>query len=259
MTMQWMTMFRKELIENWTNKKWIWVPIVMVLLTVMDPLSYYYLPEIIELTGGIPEGTVLEIPTLAPNEVVMMSIEQLNMFGVLVIALITMGTIAGERSSGITEILLVKPIRYDHYVIAKWCSFLLLIWLALFVGMIANWYYTNLLFGELNFVTMLQIVFFYGLWFTFVLTLSMFYNTLCKSPGMVLACTIVTIVVMSFINMVIGHQLTMFPNQLSNHIGEFVTTEQITNELTGTSIIIFVLIFILLFAATFIFKRRELI
>src|SRR5690625_2839028 len=110
MTMQWMTMFRKELIENWTNKKWIWVPIVMVLLTVMDPLSYYYLPEIIELTGGIPEGTVLEIPTLAPNEVVMMSIEQLNMFGVLVIALITMGTIAGERSSGITEILLVKPI-----------------------------------------------------------------------------------------------------------------------------------------------------
>jgi len=76
---------------------------------------------------------------------------------------------------------------------------------------------------------------------------------------MVLTCTIVTIVVMSFINMVIGHQLTMFPNQLSNHIGEFVTTEQITNELTGTSIIIFVLIFILLFAATFIFKRRELI
>lgn len=254
-----MTMFRKEIRENWQNKKWLWVPVVMIFLTIMDPLSYYYLPEIIELTGGVPEGTILEIPPLAPNEVVMMSLEQLNMFGVLIITLITMGTIAGERNSGITEIILVKPIKYDQYVTAKWFSFLLLIWLALFIGLLANWYYTNLLFGDLDFAIMLQVICLYGLWFTFVLTLSILYNTLFKSPGLVLASTIITIFGMSIINMIFGHKLTMFPNQLSNHIGEFLTTGEISNDLIGTSIILIVLTLLLLYIATFIFKRKEFI
>src|SRR5690606_36497753 len=115
--------------------------------------------------------------------------EQLNLFSVLVISLISMGTIASERNSGITEIILVKPIRYAHYVIAKWIAFLILIWFSLCLGMLANWYYVNLLFGDLNFTTILQIMFFYGLWFMFVLTLSIFYNTLFNSPGLVVAST----------------------------------------------------------------------
>ncbi|HLR70808.1 MAG TPA: hypothetical protein VK085_05180 [Pseudogracilibacillus sp.] len=41
----------------------------MMLLTTMDPLSYYYLPEIIEMAGGVPEGAVIDIPSLAPTEV----------------------------------------------------------------------------------------------------------------------------------------------------------------------------------------------
>lgn len=76
--MQWMTLFHKELLENWRNRKWIWVPMVMMLLTIMDPLSYYFLPEIIDLTGGVPEGTILDVPTLTTNEVVMMSLGSLS-------------------------------------------------------------------------------------------------------------------------------------------------------------------------------------
>src|SRR5690625_5067518 len=116
--MQWVTFVQKEILENWRNKKWIWVPIVMMLLTIMEPISYYYLPEIIEMTGGVPEGTVIEIPTLTPYEVVEMSLGQLSMFGVLIVILISMGTIDGERQSGIAEIIFVKPIKYHQYVTA---------------------------------------------------------------------------------------------------------------------------------------------
>src|SRR5699024_9542675 len=135
--------------------------LVMILLAIMDPLSLYYLPEIIELTGGVPEGTVFEMPPLTPSEIILVTLEQLNMFGVLIIALITMGTIAGEKNSGITEIILVKPVRYVHYVTSKWAAYLLLIWASLFIGMMANWYYTNLLFGDVSFVTVLQIISFF--------------------------------------------------------------------------------------------------
>ncbi|HLR70809.1 MAG TPA: ABC transporter permease subunit [Pseudogracilibacillus sp.] len=151
-----------------------------------------------------------------------MSLEQLNIFGVLIIALISMGTIAGERQRGILEIILVKPVRYHNYVTAKWLSLTLLVWVALFLGMLVNWYYTNLLFGDMRFLTILQIVFFYGLLFTFILSISMFYNTLFKAPGLVVACTVITLVAMSVINMIFGHQLTLFPNQLSIHIHEMI-------------------------------------
>lgn len=257
--MQWMTMFRKEVLENWSNKKWVWVPLVMILLAIMDPLTLYYLPEIIEFSGGMPEGAVFDFPMPPPSEVVLVTLEQFNMFGVLIIALISMGTIAGEKNSGITEIIFVKPIRYTNYITSKWFTFLLLIWLSLLIGMTMNWYYVNLLFGDIEFVTMLQVIFFYGIWLIFVLTLSIFYNTLFKSPGLVVASTIITVVTMSVINMLLGHKLTMFPNQLSNHLADLVMNDTVTNELIGTSIILLGLIIILLFAATTIFKRKEFV
>lgn len=257
--MQWLTLFQKEIQENWYNKKWIWVPLVIILITIMDPISYYYLPEIINLAGGVPEGTVIDIPTLAPEEVMMMSLEQLSMFGVLLLAFISMGTIAGEKNSGLTEVILAKPVRYFNYVTAKWTNLLLLVWAALAVSMLLSWYYTNLLFGELSFIVLLQIIFFYGLWFTFVITVSIFYNTLFKTPGLVAACTIMTIVFMSLINMVFGHKLTWFPNQLSLHIHELVVTNTLSKELVGTSIIIAIITILVLLASIYVFKQKEIV
>lgn len=256
--MQWITLFQKETKENWHNKKWVWVPIVFIMITIMDPITNYYLPEIINMAGGLPDGAVFEMPTLAPEEVIMMSIEQLSMFGVLIIALMSMGIIAAERNSGVTEIILVKPIRYRNYITAKWTTLLLLVWLALSVGMFLSWYYTNLLFGDISFLMLLQIIFFYGLWLTFVLTVSVFFNTMFKIPGLVAACTILTVIFMSIINMIFGHKLTWFPNQLSAHIHELVITNTVSKELIGTSIITLSLTIIILFAAIVLFQRKEI-
>lgn len=257
--MQWITLFNKEVLENWRNKKWIWVPIVMMLLTVMEPISYYYLPEIINVAGGVPEGAIIEIPKLAPFEVVMMSIEQLNIFGVLIIILISMGTIAGERQNGMTEIIMVKPVKHHNYITAKWTAFLLLVWVGLFLGLLINWYYTNLLFGDLSFLTMLKIFLFYGLWFTFVLTVSIFYSTLFKVPGLVAACTVITLLGLSFVNTILGHKLTLFPNQLSTYIYQMVETNSISNHLLGTSVIVLTLTALILIASIFTFKNKEVV
>src|SRR5690625_5102003 len=125
--------------------------------------------------------------------------------------------------------------------------------------MLLNWYYTNLLFGDLSFLMMLKIVFFYGLWLTFVLTISIFYNTIFKLPGLVGACTIITIILMSLINKIIGHKLTLFPNQLSAHIYEMMETNTVSSELIGTSVIVCILIAIILLVAIFIFKYKEMV
>ncbi|GAE95391.1 hypothetical protein JCM21714_4624 [Gracilibacillus boraciitolerans JCM 21714] len=95
--MQWFTIFKKEILEDWRNFKWIWVPLVFIVICIMDPLSTYYLPQIIDAVGGMPEGAVFEVPAVQPEQAIMMSLAELSMFGVLVIVAISMAVIAGGR------------------------------------------------------------------------------------------------------------------------------------------------------------------
>src|SRR5690625_5398554 len=101
--MQWQTLFHKEILENWRNYNWIWVPLVIVILAIMDPITNYYLPEIIEAVGGVPEGAVFEIPTPTPVEAMMMSLSQLSTLGVVGFISFFIGTIGGGRERGIAE------------------------------------------------------------------------------------------------------------------------------------------------------------
>ena len=257
--MQWKTLLQKEVLENWRNKKWIWVPLVIMILSIMDPLSYYFLPEILNSVGGMPEGTVFEIPPIDPETAFMMSIESLSMYGALIIALVTMGTIAGERSQGINEIILAKPIRYTNYVTAKWFSYSLLALISLALSLGLSWYYTNLLFGSLSFRLFILTLCFYSLWFIFIIAISIFFNTFFKNAGLVIACTIGTIFILSGINTVVGHRLTWFPNQLTAHINEMLLTSKLSNALLGTAGIIIILILLLIVSSIQLCKRREMI
>ena len=136
--MQWKTLFKKEMLEHWRNYKWIWVPLVIILLAIMDPITTYYLPLILESVGGLPDGAVIEMPTPLPRDVIMMSLGQLSSLGVLIIVLMMMGTISGEIKSGVSELILVKPVTYLNYITSKWASFLLIVWVALFVALLLS-------------------------------------------------------------------------------------------------------------------------
>ncbi|SER58215.1 ABC-2 type transport system permease protein [Gracilibacillus ureilyticus] len=256
--MQWMTVFSKELLEDWRSYKWIWVPLVFILLCIMDPLSSYYLPQILEAVGGLPDGTVIEMPETLPEEALMMSLAQLSMIGVMIIAAITMGVIAGERKSGVAELVLVKPIPYLTYITAKWAAKLLLIFSSYLLGMLASWYYVNLLFGEISFLKFMGVFFFYFIWLAFVTTLSVFYNTTVKVPGLVISYTLLTLIVMSVLYKIFAHIMPWFPNSISTHLMRFVMENNIPGELWGAAGITAVLSVILLVLSNYVFKTKEM-
>ncbi|MFB4169993.1 ABC transporter permease [Virgibacillus sp. JSM 102003] len=256
--MQWITLFKKELIENIRNFKWIWVPLVMILIATMDPVSSYYLPQIIDAVGGMPEGTEFQLPDFSPSDVIMMSLSQISSIGVLVIVLMSMGTIAGERKSGVSELVLVKPVSYTNYITAKWAAVLLLTLTALSLGMLSSWYYVNLLFGELSFSALLQIIFFYGLWLALVVSLSIFYNTLLKIPGLVAFLTIATILVMKLITTIFSHLLEWSPNNISGYINKMLVSGSVPSELTGAAIVTIAMIILLIAGSIYTFKSKEM-
>lgn len=256
--MQWVTLFQKEVLEHWRNYKLVWVPLVMILLAIMDPISTYYLPQIIESVGGLPGGAIIDIPSPAPNEVVLMSLGQLSSLGVLIIVLTSMTTVAGERKSGVSELILVKPVAYHNYITAKWATQLLIVWMSLIIAMTTSWYYINLLFGELSFLALIQIIFFYGLWLSLVTTIAIFYSSLIKTPGLAGFMSILTIMLMSLMTKIFGHILKWSPNKFTSYINDLLITNEVSGKLIATSITTVIFISGLLILSIYVFKTKEL-
>src|SRR5699024_5916981 len=139
-----------------------------------------FLPQIIELSGGLPEGAVLEMPKMQPAEVAATSLESLSTYGIVILALFTMGAISGEIKSRVIEMILVKPVKYSHYITAKWSANALLILTALFLGIGLSWYYVNYLFGKLSVASFFLSVFLFVVWFCLFLCFSLFCNFVFK-------------------------------------------------------------------------------
>ena len=55
-------LFKKEMKESMRNGKWIWIPVVFMIIGVSQPLTSYYMPQILEAAGNLPDGAVIEIP-----------------------------------------------------------------------------------------------------------------------------------------------------------------------------------------------------
>ncbi|WP_147534900.1 ABC transporter permease [Bacillus marasmi] len=256
--MQWATIFQKENLEMWRNFKWIWFPISFMLLGVSEPLSVYYMPQIIDSLGGMPEGTVIEIPTPSAPEILFQSISQFNTIGLLIIVLASMGLISGERKSGVAELILVKPVSYLAYITAKWASALLLVWVSFFIGLIASWYYVLILFDKIPLDDLFRAFVVYGLWLTFVLTITIFFNAFFKSPGVVGFISLATVIVLSIITGALSHWLQWSPVQLSSYTGELLVSGELPDGTWGAIILSVCSILVLLAVSIVVFRKKEL-
>src|SRR5690625_5237467 len=116
---QFLTIYKKEALEIWRNFSWLWVPLVFILLAIMDPITYYFMPKLMEALGGMPEGMVFEFPEIPASDGVMIALTQFSSIGELIIVLLTMGTIACERNCGNAELIPVKSDNHITYILAK--------------------------------------------------------------------------------------------------------------------------------------------
>ncbi|MBO8157795.1 MAG: ABC transporter permease [Bacillaceae bacterium] len=256
--MQWSVIFKKELLENWRNFKWIWVPIVFIIFGIMDPITTYYMPKIINTVGGLPEGAEITIPQPPPEQALLMSINEYGTIGVLIIVLITMGLIAGELKSGVSELVLSRPVTYTNYITAKWASTVLLILASFIIGMFFSWYYVNLLFGDLSLSQLFGAIFIYGFWMIFVVTITVFVNTLFKVPGLVGFVSILIVILIHMVTSIFGRFLAYSPANLSSYVSAYVHTGEMTADMWSSIFVAIVGIALLLLLSINILKNREI-
>ncbi|WP_316568716.1 ABC transporter permease subunit [Neobacillus sp. YIM B06451] len=255
---QFLTLLQKEILEMWRNYKWVWVPIVFIILGVQEPLSIYYMPQLIDSLGGLPEGSVIEIPTPSSAEVLVGGIGQYNMFGFIITILLCMSLVAGEVKSGTAAMILVKPVKHGYYIAAKWVGVLLLLWASFFIGYLVTWYYTGLLFDWVPFDSFLGSFFIEGLWLTFIATITLFFSALFNVPGAAGFAGAGIVIILSLVSSSLAHLLEWSPGMLPTYASSYLLEDGLKQDGSMTIVLTAVILAILLFLAMRIFKNKEL-
>lgn len=255
---QLLTLLEKEIVEMARNFKLIWVPISFILLGVIDPLTTYYMPQILDSVGGLPEGAVIEIPVPSAAEVLITSMGEYQTIGVLIIALSLMGTIAGERKSGVAQLILVKPVSYFSYITSKWISGLILFIFSLFLGLMASWYYTGILFEFIPIADFLAAAMIYALWLALVVTVVIFFSALIRQPGAAAAISIATVLIWSLIGGSFSHLLEWSPTQLFDYASNLLMTGRIPQNTLPATFLTAGIIVLLLVLAVMVLRQQEL-
>lgn len=251
-------LFKKELLESARNYKWLWMPVIFVLFGLTEPLTAYYLPDILNSVGDLPEGTIIEIPTPSSGEVLISTIGQFNTFGVLIIVLAFMGIVSGERKSGRAAMVLVKPISYSAYIYSKWLASMVLVWSSYIVGMLASWYYINLLFEDIKAGLFLQTLGVYGVWLTFILTLVIFFSSLVKTSGLAAFYTLGISIILTFLSSSLPETLKWSPAQLTVYSSNILLQKTWPHDLTITLLFTGLFCLLIMIVVPSLFKKKEL-
>jgi ABC-2 type transport system permease protein len=255
---QFIVLLKKELLESRRNFKWIWMPIVFILFGITEPLTAYYMPDILDAVGNLPDGAVIEIPPPTSEEVLLSTIGQYSMMGVLVIVLGFMGTVAGERKNGSASLVLVKPVSYHSYILSKWAAAMILVWVSYTLGMLSSWYYINILFENITAEHFLKALVTYGFWLSFIVTLTVFFSSITSSPGFAAFSAIAVSIFLSFLSAALSNQLEWFPSQLSSYTAEILIEGNWSSDLTMTLLTTVLIIIILMIISPALFKKSEL-
>lgn len=239
------------------NFKILWIPLVFILLGIMQPVTSYYLPEIIKAAGELPEGAVFDIPVPSPQEVIVQTFGQYSQIGILVLVLAFMGIVAAEKNSGVSDIILVKPVSFANYITAKWVSIVLITLGSFLLGILASWYYTGILIGDVGFGELMKGSLLYGTWLVFLVTVTLLLSSLFKSNMLVAFMSILVAIGLSAITSLLSKWMTWSPARLSTHASSLLLTGSPDKQFALSLTVSILLILILLVSSIYLFAKKE--
>jgi ABC-2 type transport system permease protein len=253
---QWIVLYNKENLEMWRNYKWLWVPLVFILMGMMNPVLTYYMPQLLE-ANGLTKEVILAIPVPMGADILVKTLSQYSTLGILILVLSFMGTVASERQSGSAIMVLVKPITHLSYVTAKWAGMLSLTIVSFALGYLATWYYTGLLIGDVPFTQVWQSFLVYSLWLLFVISVTLIYSCLLTSTGGIAFVSLLTMAGLSLSTSIFASYMKWSPGHLAADAGALVTKGfSQTNMWLPISVTV-IMILVMIYGAAFFSKRKE--
>lgn len=214
-------LLQKEFRENWRSFKLLWIPLVFVLLGVSDPLTNYYLMDIMKAVSDVPEGFEMLLPEYVPADLLQASTGQFQSIGLIVIIASFMGSISRERKNGTATLLYVRPISFNNYFLSKWLMASLVAIISVLAGYAGSMYYTSILYGTVDVADLCIAVASYLVWILLVITV-----TLAMSAAFTTAIggtlSFILLFVGSLVDSLLGKYWTVSPWKLPTYGMQFL-------------------------------------
>ncbi len=248
--------YRKEILDMSRSFKLLWIPIVFVILGIMIPITSLFMPEILEMSGGVPPEMLSLYETPSSAMVMVQVLSQYSTMGVLILVLSCMNSVSGERYGGTAELIMVRPISSFSIIIAKWFAQCTQLLIAFGFGYITSFYYTYQMIGSLSWKSGLASFGLYGLWLVLGITITMLFSTILRGAPAAFV-TLAILALLSLLNSILPTWFSWSPARLSSLAAEVL----IGNALSVSSVVICclitvgIIVFSLLSAARLLQRR----
>lgn len=218
---QFMTLFVKEMREAARSFKLLWMPLVFVSLGISDPLTNYYMDDIMASVGNLPDGFEIIMPEFTASDILLASTGQFQLIGLAVVVAIFASSISRERQNGTAAFLYARPLSFSAYFLSKYIAATVIVLLCVVSGYAASIYYTTILYEKVDLVNALAMIGVYMLWMLFVLAFTLCMSAMFKT-AVAMFSSIIAIVVGVLIDSLIGSFWTFSPFKLSIYAVDFI-------------------------------------
>lgn len=249
-------MLRKEIRELARSYKLLFVPLVFAALAVAQPIGSKMLPLLLEGSPTLPEGTVIQIPLPSPGQVMTAVISQLQQLGTALMVLVAMGSIAGERASGVAATVLSKPVGRGVYLAAKAIAYGSLAVFSLAAAVTLSGFYTERLIGPLDWTQTVVGVLVYLPNLLLSVALTLFFSSFLPTPVAAGGASLVAVIGLNTLPRLLGEfARSVYPGALTAQTYAILTGS--TVDATPPFVTTALLIGIFLFAGWWLLERQE--
>ncbi|MGE7674973.1 ABC transporter permease [Lysinibacillus sp. NPDC094403] len=206
-------LLQKEFREAWRSWKFLWIPLVFALLGMTDPLTNYYMKDILNAVGNLPEGFEMLMPELMPVDLLQASVGQFQTIGLLVLMATFVGVVSKERTNGTGTLLYVRPISFGAYFMSKFIVMSTVGFVSILAGFTASVYYTVVLYGTFEIGPLVASFFTYFSWLLFVLAVTLMMSAAFKTV-VAATCAFAFIFIGQILDAIVGAFWTISPWKL---------------------------------------------
>lgn len=243
-----MQQFKALLLKEWRESvrsyKILWIPLVFVLLGISDPLMNYFMEDILQAVGNMPDGFMMTMPEFQPADLLIASTGQFQTIGLLVLITAYIGSVSRERQNGTATLLYVRPMSFTALFFSKWIVASTIAIISAIAGYAGSIYYTALLYGTVDIAKFLAMLGTYCIWLLFVMALTVAMSAAFQT-SVAAAVTIILIPVGLLVDTLIGSFWSVTPWKLAKYGTGLLTDNVLMKNYWYTLLVVLILIVII--------------
>lgn len=255
--------FKKEIVESIKTVKGVVLAIIFLVLGISSPLITKLTPEILKmaLNDASPEEAQVLIsvmPQPSSSESYAQFFSNFNTIGLLAVIIVFAGIVANEKSKNTAAYILTKNISRTQFILSKFVSSIVFVFVSLILAMGTQIFYTKFLFDD-NLIDLKHVILYFALLFLyliFILAIVLFSSVLTKTVTSATFFAFLIFIAFNIISSIIPKVGKYMPPDINN-FGIIMQTKNI-NDLKINIVITVICSIIFIVSGIQIFKRQEL-